>query len=436
MDIRVSGNTASELVAVVKSNESASPRVPHMFLFSANTASDRTSGPSLASPFRLLPDHADAGGFRSGTLVALFGEARPPAKSPSSWVVPARFPPQPTHLLMCTRAQAQTEDDPAAAEARLEQCLFAKEDILILADGRRPSTLGAYMKELNKSLKGFDAAKKGKQWPLRLLHSNREFERGQYAAPRRRASPQLGVPEPLETLLMCPGTKYGVPVRPRLHLDLPGDNAARGMSGISLRPELTYKIMVTVGMKKEVLRGIPKTGGSLEDLGSMILGEEDDVAEESQPAQALSDSDPTPLFPWEANEKLFRELLNMYGQKPACRIVDFTPGQSSAPLAAAREHVQYLGIVRSAAQARIIKQTCIALIMTELVDQVHDGFFLRRFLSRARSLGAGTSAPTESDAPQDEAVRGEGQGGADPVGSEGAGAAGDNDANESSSSSD
>ena len=269
----------------------------------------------------------------------------------------------------------RTGSDGGWPGARLEQCLFGKEDLLILADGRRPSTLATYGKELNKSLKGFNDANKRRQWPLRLLHSNREFERGQYAAPRRRASAQFGVPEPLETLLICPGAKYGVPLRARKHLDLPGDNSARGLSGLPLRPELTYKIMVTVEVKKEVLRGIPKSGGSLEDLASMIIGEEDDMAEESQPSQAPSDSDATPLFPWEANEKVFRELLNMYGQKPECRIVDFTPGQSSAPLAAAREHVQYLGIVRSAVQARIIRQTCVALIMTELVDQVSRRYY-------------------------------------------------------------
>lgn len=261
------------------------------------------------------------------------------------------------------------------------------------------------LKDLTRFTKNSQIVKRCKVWPFRLLYSNREFDKGQYAAPKRRGSSAgagSGVPEPLETVLMVPGAVFSIPIRPRRFLDLPGDNTVRGLSNVPMKGEYQYKLMTTLRTKKAILKGMPHqsslSAGSNEDLGGVLSLLDDEEAPDTQDAEALTveDSDAVPLFPWEPSEKLFREYIQMYAAKPpagaggyAATIVDLSPGQCSAALACARECITYIGLVRTSLHASVIRQTSLAMIMSELVDQALLGrvYFLCVFVWGGRAIG-------------------------------------------------
>jgi len=72
-----------------------------------------------------------------------------------------------------------------------------------------------------------------------------------------------------------------------------------------------------------------------------------------------------------------------------CCIIDFHAGAGSAALAAARSKLPYIGFAKNLEHVNLIKSMLCLQIICELVDGVNDGFLIRRFLSRQRSVEGG-----------------------------------------------
>jgi hypothetical protein len=149
----------------------------------------------------------------------------------------------------------------------------------------------------------------------------------------------------LETLMMIHGKGFTTVRRARLHLDLPGDNTSRGMSGIPLKNEYQSKLQTSLATKRAILVGVANQAGGADDPCPCIIEDGDadvfaadpanadsiDQGNDAEPMSQCADESSVPLFPWEPHEKVYRELFNMFGARRknggfAVRIVDFTPG--------------------------------------------------------------------------------------------------------------
>jgi hypothetical protein len=150
----------------------------------------------------------------------------------------------------------------------------------------------------------------------------------------------------METLLMIHGKGFTTVRRARVHLDMPGDNTSRGMSGIPLKSEYQSNLQTSLATKRAILLGVANQTGGADDSCPCIIEDGDSDGIAAGPADADSidqgndaelmpqcaDECSVPLFPWEPHEKIYRELFNMFGARRknaggfAVRIVDVTPG--------------------------------------------------------------------------------------------------------------
>ena len=304
--VTVTNFDASSLVHAVKA--AVPQRTDRMWLYLPGCASDRTQSVLAQNPFRATPDF-DGSLFKTACDV-LFGQ---PDES------------------------AETPED--ALKRKMETMMFGDEDLLVVSDGRRMATQQKIKKLAIAAVKDLPNFNRKVGWPLRLLHSNVEFADRQFAAPRKRYF-NTSMPDPLETLVMFHSMKYKITRRPRSFLDLPGDNTCRGMSGVPIKTEFMHNIMISEETKKEVLRGLAVIKGGDDECECPVVDdsgkiETDDVAEGGGDGDTNIEC-PVPLFAWEPNEKLFRELYNMFVKRakngPATfsgDVVDFHPGSSA-----------------------------------------------------------------------------------------------------------
>jgi hypothetical protein len=330
VELRISSFTAPNLTSTIQ-GESVHDTSCRMWLYFPACSSDRTSGEGLKNPFRSTPEF-DINEFRTA-LQGMFGQ------------------------MMTSADEEGKKEQGAAIAARVATALFKDQDLLIVSDGRRPATLDKCTKEVTKYVKdmpGFFGRKSA--WLYRMMHTNNEFVKPQYAAPKRKRAGggrgSIGLPDPLETLLMIHGKGFTTVRRARLHLDMPGDNTSRGMSGIPLKSEYQSKLQTSLATKRAILVGVANQTGGADDSCPCIIVDGDadgfaaDPADPADPADADSidqgndaelmsetpDECIVPLFPWEPHEKVYRELFNMFGTRRkngggfAVRIVDFTPG--------------------------------------------------------------------------------------------------------------
>ena len=323
VQLRICSFTSPDLTNAIHA-ESGHDNTCRMWLYFPACSSDRTSGECLKNPFRSTPEF-DGNEFRTA-LQGMFGQ-------------------------MPSGDEEGKKDPGAAIAARVASALFKDQDLLIVSDGRRPATLDKCTKEVTKYVKdlpGFFGRKTA--WLYRLMHTNNEFVRPQYAAPRRQqrggGRGSIGLPDPLETLLMLHGKGFTTVRRGRRHLDMPGDNTSRGMSGIPLKTEYQYNLQTSLATKRAILLGVANQTGGADDSCPCFIEDGDSDGTAAGPADADStdqgndaelmpqcaDECTVPLFPWEPHEKIYRELFNMFGARRkndggfVVRIVDFTPG--------------------------------------------------------------------------------------------------------------
>jgi hypothetical protein len=287
--------------------------------------------------------------------------------------------------------------------ARFDECLFrvrdaTANDLLIVFDGRRPTTLEKVDKITKASLKGTTPCFAAKLcMPVRMMHTNVQFTATSNLGGMRRSSGDAvhtSLPDPLESFLLVFCKSFRLPVVARQFIDLPGTSRTRGLNQVPPRDPVEMTAGVTVKQKRAML-GDVRHAAEEADAAAFDIFEDTEAAAEPplQPDASQGDSIEScvvPLFTWENSEILWRELLNMYRPKGSVGgVVDFTVGSGMAALACMRHKVLYAGFARTAEHAAFIRSFLILLIVGELIDGKNDGFMLRKFLGRQRSLGGG-----------------------------------------------
>ena len=296
--------------------------------------------------------------------------------------------------------------------SRFDTCLFqvrdlGANDLMIVFDGRRSTTLDRVDKIFKASLKGETQCFAAKLcMPVRLMHTNSQFN----GILRRSSGDAVhtSLPDPLESFGLVFCKSFRLREVPRMFCDLPGTSRTRGLNQVPPRDSLEMTAGVTVKQKRLMLDSVSfRRGPWLADDSCGIDFDVDDTdqPEPEQPvAQETLDSCIVPLFTWENSEVLWRELLNMYRpQGSVGGVVDFTAGSGLAALAAARHKIMYAGFARMSDHVAFVHSFLILMIVGELIDGKSDGFMLRKFLSRQPSLGGGRASGLDR-APQPYAV--------------------------------
>ena len=279
--------------------------------------------------------------------------------------------------------------DPSESERDFDNTLFGTRPSLLMAlDGRRPSTYKSFTSLTHKYTKAFSKSL-GQPTNFRLMHSNAEFHAHCDRGHRGDAKFAL-CPEPLESVLMKFSKSYKVAPTNRKYIDLPGSNRTRGLSNIPLHVPSAIELQVSWATRCNILDGCAKGAGTdhndFEDW--LALPEPDDTGDDATdiPSKSL-DAEACQVFPWVHLEMLNREWVNMFDPKG---IVHLQAGTGNWAIAAARHCRQYVGFCRSKLHVRLCEQAVLAVIVSEMIDGLEDGFRCKRFLSKQRSL-AGTT---------------------------------------------
>ena len=293
--------------------------------------------------------------------------------------------------------------------------IFAKyPSVFIISDGRRPSSCKTITTIANKVAKAAGAAI-NTPFPFRLMHSNIEFAHG---------AGGVSVPEPMETLTIIMGAAYKVRTVERQYLDTPGSNRCRGLNNV---PVKTFDIGVSWEQRCKILEGSSNTLPMDDEIPDWTGGDDktDLVEEIGQLEGNMGDSkskddielktDTCDVFPWEHNELVVRELLNMFDAKT---VVHYNTN-CTWPLACARHFRHFVGFARNELHAQHIHQMLVAMVVAEIIEGTDDGFRVRKFLSKQRSLGGSTEdkdknkmegSKVDSDPPDNKSGTGTGTG--------------------------
>jgi hypothetical protein len=283
---------------------------------------------------------------------------------------------------------------------RFDECLFrvrgtSANDLMMLFDGRRATTLDKVEKIVRSSLKGATPCFAAKLcMPVRMMHTNAQFVN---AGGMRRSSGDAvhtSLPDPLESFALIFCKSFKLPIVARMFIDLPGTSRTRGLNQVPPRDSIELTAGVTVKQKRTMLdsASFRRGASSLDDTSLDIF---DDPAQQAEQDPDTSesgsiDSCVVPLFTWENGEILWRELLKIYCPRGSVGcVVDFTVGSGLAALASVRHKVLYAGFGRTAEHVNYVRSFLVLMIVGELIDGKNDGFMLRKFLGRQRSLGGG-----------------------------------------------
>ena len=269
-----------------------------------------------------------------------------------------------------------------------QQFGMSAEDMLVYHDGRNLRNGMQFMKDVAKPL-----ALRKVMWParkvaqVRLLYHNDEFETG-FARPARRVESSVistssaSSPEPLETIYILKPKDVTVPLRARVHLDLPGRNRDRGWAknGLKNAEERLLTALPTHILEK-MFTGQAR-GDGLED--EVLDLEPEQEAEETDGEEGNDSTKHSLLFPWEAEEKQVLEIYNCYSVSQQVTIVDIYGGAMAA-IAACREKRNYLGFVPNTFSQTVLHEM---VLLRVLIDMVLGSIVTkRRHLTRAHSLG-------------------------------------------------
>ena len=220
-------------------------------------------------------------------------------------------------------------------------------DMLICFDGRSVNTNSQITKLLLKPgieckfLPARGAA------VLRVMHHHREFSVNGWVRQRSCGGLCPNLPDPLESVFVAAGsTRFkNLPRRERRWVDLPGDNASRGWTGVGLRTQEDLDLNSVLPQTKDLLfQGQPSTTES----------------HTSECPEDESERVRVSCFPWEHSESIFKELHNCLAAETSqakTLIVDLTPGSGVAATAAARHGVKYLAYCHNALHIDLIRET-------------------------------------------------------------------------------
>ncbi len=263
------------------------------------------------------------------------------------------------------------KDDPATFGARNSS------DILVVSDGRRGDKYFAIKKLLKK------CAAPRAEFPcnpvstLRLAYANREFKRKSTNAGLWDRGAYL--PDPVESLCIVVDKNFKLPIKQRRFLDLPGDNRAQLIQSVPLVPGDGdgYRVPLV-----PLIAHDKKMNALACQLGVGAVG-------------ADADQCRTGIFSWSPCEMLHREFINMWEPTVSCYPY---LGNGQEALAHVRSNVPLVAFGVSLAHLQFVREWCVASILMEQLNSVDDGFRVRRFLSRAESLGGASAASTAASA--------------------------------------
>lgn len=173
--------------------------------------------------------------------------------------------------------------------------LFGENDIFFTKDGRRTATTLKIQKVLRSAAKdqeGFN--KKPVSSPFRLVYSNQEFGPEGYANMSLRAAGagRACLPDLLETAFFLTKKAARTPVRQRKWLEVPGTNACRGLSGLSLKSSDHFGIQVSPSTLKaiqEATEAADARGDEAEAAPLELMGEGDQSKEQSSEVHRVED---------------------------------------------------------------------------------------------------------------------------------------------------
>ena len=95
-----------------------------------------------------------------------------------------------------------------------------------------------------------------------------------------------------------------------------------------------------------------------------------------------------PIFPSSRPEIIYLEFLNML--KPT-RVCELAGGVGKLSLACVRLNIPGMVFARNETHVEVIKEAMEAIIISENIDRIDRGFLSKRYMSRARSLGASSA---------------------------------------------
>jgi hypothetical protein len=289
--------------------------------------------------------------------------------------------------------------------------VFKEGDVLLFFDGRSTTNAANFAKLIQKLFKGNPKLRQRCQTTVRLFYHNREFSDDGAKAPKfRRVHFHSGLPEPLENLKVVLHKDTQLPRRGRRFLDLPGDTSSRGVANLAIRtPEEIALSSLSIEAAESILASGKGTLGQKADDGQnaseadgfefeceLSAGEQDPLKGEEKSDGETRVLQPLCCLPWEGPEVQFREWLNLFAVGPKGgkkAVLDVSVGTGVAAVAACREQHRYLGLVSCETHRAVVRDSIRLHIVMDLILNRRDGFQLARFLSRARSLGAGESDP-------------------------------------------
>ena len=274
-------------------------------------------------------------------------------------------------------------------------------DVVLVFDGRKPGQSHKNATAMRKAAAGWPTLRAKPVVTFRLMHSNAEFAPGKIFNKKGWKSNTMNAPDPLESVEILFSTAFRLENRPRLYIDLPGNTMARGLAAVPMRPgvgdgrRIEFVGEVSLDTKVRVLEGCLPTV-EVEDGFEDLVGagdDEHDVGEEQPELGEAGSTDEDvgvsgfPLFAWGKSELLVRELRNFF--VPGLQ-VSFNLGNGEEMIAAVRGRAKFLGFALNKLHAEVCEESALAKMLSEQLDAIDDGFLMKRFLSRAESLGGST----------------------------------------------
>jgi hypothetical protein len=290
----------------------------------------------------------------------------------------------------------------------------ADTDVAWLFDGRSSSNYSKLDSAIKKGTKirvdDFFTRPTG---AFRMHYTNSEFEEGGcMRCPGIKYSPHsfFFYREPMESVVVCYGKTCTLENRNRILIDIPGSLSQRGFARVPLvpSPETGHRAelapLVTPSHAEKLLKELPLQGD--EDLDELPLGGlpaidgppaavgppaiDGPPAIVGPPDAALDQPKLRRLFGLALPEVVWREFINLFQPK---QLVFLNADFGASLVACARHNVQGLFFVPNEGFKLYMIEYATATILSEQLDGIADGFLVKRFINRKRSLNGDRDLP-------------------------------------------